>query len=100
MPSFIYIYRAGAEPVPAEEVAGNRQAWRDWNLILEEDYGIRTSAGKIVTLDGVHEYTGDVRGASMVDFESLEAAVEFAKQAPNLAFGGSVEVLGEYEVPT
>jgi hypothetical protein len=99
VPSFIYIYRAGPEPVPPDEIAANRQAWQAWNLILEEDYGIRTSAGKIVTVDGVHEYTGDVRGASMVEFDSLDAAVEFAKQAPNLAFGGSVEVLGEYEVP-
>jgi hypothetical protein len=98
MPSFIYIYRAGPDPVPTDGVAENRQAWRDWNLLLEEDYGIRTATGKIVTLDGVYEYTGDVRGASMVDFDSLDAAVEFAKQAPNLAFGGSVEVLAEHQV--
>jgi hypothetical protein len=100
MSSFIYIYRAGSEPIPPDDIAANRQAWRDWNLILEEDYGIRTATGKIVTLDGVYEYTGDVRGASMVEFDSLDAAVEFAKQAPNLAFGGSVEVLGEYQVPS
>jgi hypothetical protein len=60
----------------------------------------RTSAGKIVTQGAVHEYTGNVRGASMVDFDSLDAAVEYAKQAPNLAFGGSVEVLGEFPVTT
>jgi hypothetical protein len=98
MPSFIYIYRAGPDPVPADRIAENRQAWRDWNLILKEDYGIRTATGRIVTPDGVSDYSGDVRGASMVEFESLDAAVEFAKQSPNLAFGGSVDVLGEYQV--
>jgi hypothetical protein len=35
----------------------------------------------------------------MVEFESMEAALEVAKGSPNLAFGGSVEVLHEYEAP-
>ena len=33
----------------------------------------------------------------MVEFDSLDEAVEVAKGAPNLAFGGSVEVLQELE---
>jgi hypothetical protein len=96
--SFIFIYRAGPDPVPADRIAENRKAWRDWNVILQEDYGIRTAGGRIVTPQGVLDYTGDVRGASMVEFESLDAAIEVAKQSPNLAFGGSVEVLEEYQI--
>ena len=95
MPSFIFIYRAGPEPVPAERVAENRSAWRAWNEALHEDYGIRTAGGKLVDSNGAYDADGVVRGASMVDFESLEAAVEVAKGAPNLVFGRSVEVLQE-----
>ncbi|WP_431277131.1 YciI family protein [Leifsonia poae] len=96
MPSFIFVYRAGPDPVPAERVAENRAAWREWNAALQEEYGIRTSGGVVVTAHGTNEYAGDMRGASMVEFESLEAAVEVAKKSPNLAFGGSVDVLAEY----
>ena len=97
MASFIFIYRAGPDPVPADRVAENRAAWGAWNAALGEEYGIRTAGGKVVTSAGVTNADGVVRGASMVEFDSLEEAVEFAKGAPNLAFGGSVEVLQELQ---
>ena len=96
MPSFIFIYRAGPDPVPADRVAENRAAWREWNAALKEDYGIRTAGGKLVTAGGVSDSEEVVRGASMVEFESMDAAIEVAKRSPNLAFGGSVEVLEEF----
>ena len=96
MASFIFIYRAGPDPVPADRIAENRAAWQAWNAALHEDYGIRTAAGKLVTATGVADADGSVRGASMVEFESIDAAVEVAKGSPNLAFGGSVEVLAEH----
>lgn len=97
MASFIFIYRAGADPVPADRMTENRAAWQSWNAALGEDYGIRTAGGKVVTSAGVTESDGVVRGASMVEFDTLDEAVEAAKGAPNLAFGGSVEVLQELE---
>ncbi|MEO6116843.1 MAG: YciI family protein [Pseudolysinimonas sp.] len=97
MASFIFIYRAGPDPVPAERIAENRAAWQAWNAALGEDYGIRTAGGKVVSSAGVTDSDGVVRGASMVEFDSLEEAVDAAKGAPNLAFGGSVEVLQELE---
>ena len=99
MASFIFIYRAGPDPVPADRVAENRAAWQAWNAALQEEYGIRTAGGKIVTSDGVTEANGDVRGASMVEFDSMDAAVKVAMSSPNLPYGGSVEVLEEYVRP-
>jgi len=99
MASFIFIYHAGPDPVPADRVAENRAAWQAWNAALQEDYGIRTAGGKVVTSTGVSDSTGEIRGASMVEFDSIAAAVEVAKGSPNLAFGGSVEVLQEYARP-
>jgi hypothetical protein len=99
MTSFIFIYRAGPDPIPSERMAENRAAWQAWNSALAEDYGIRTATGKVVTSTGVTEADGIVRGASMVEFESIEAATAMAKGAPILAFGGSVEVLAELYRP-
>jgi YCII-related domain len=97
MASFIFIYRAGPDPVPADRIAENRTAWGAWNAALGEEYGIRTGGGKVVTAAGLTDSDGVVRGASMVEFDSLDEAVEVANGAPNLAFGGSVEVLQELE---
>jgi hypothetical protein len=99
MGSFVFIYRAGPDPIPDDRVAENRAAWRAWNEALHEDYGIRTASGMLVTSTGVTVSDGVVRGASMVEFESLDAAVEFARKSPNLEFGGSVEVLEEHAPP-
>ena len=96
MASFIFIYRAGPDPVPAARVTENRAAWQTWNRSLREDYGIRTASGKVVSAAGVTDADGMIRGASMVEFDSLEQAVAVARGAPNLAFGGSVEVLEEF----
>jgi hypothetical protein len=96
MASFIFIYRAGPNPIPNDRIAENRAAWLAWNEALHEEYGIRTAGGKLVTSAGASESDGVVRGASMVEFDSLGEAVEVAKGAPNLAFGGSVEVLEEF----
>jgi YCII-related domain len=96
MASFIFIYRAGSNPVPEDRIAENRAAWREWNAALNEDYGIRTSGGKVVTADGVSDSDGTVRGASMVEFDSMDDAVAVAIKSPNLTFGGSVEVLQEF----
>jgi len=99
MASFIFIYRAGPDPIPADRSAENRAAWQEWNAMLQEDYGIRTAGGKIVTSIGVSDSVGEIRGASIVEFDTMDAAVEVAKGSPNLAFGGSVEVLQEYARP-
>lgn len=97
MKSFIFIYRAGPNAIPADKIQENRQAWRTWNINLKEKYGIHTAEGKVVSTDGVSDYQGDFRGASMIEAASLDAAVEIAKQSPNIPYGGSVEVLEEYQ---
>ncbi|WP_290471977.1 hypothetical protein [Leifsonia sp. 71-9] len=48
MASFIFIYRAGPDPIPAERMEENRAAWRAWNAALQEDYGIHAADGKLV----------------------------------------------------
>lgn len=96
MNSYIIIYRAGLDPIPEDKIQENRQAWRTWSINLREKYGIHTSQGNTISSDGtVSDYAGNFRGASMIEAESLEAAVEIAKKAPNLPYGGSVDVLEE-----
>ncbi len=99
MKSFLFVYQAGPDPVPAERMQENRRAWRTWSINLREKYGIHTAGGKVISGAGMADYTGDIRGASMVDAESLEAALEIARNSPNIPFGGRIIVLQEYERP-
>ena len=95
MPSFIFIYRAGPDPVPTDQVRVNWEAWRKWNAALHSSWGIRTSAGKLVSATGGSDSDGVVRGAPMAWFDPLRTAIEVTRRCPNLEFGGTVEVLEE-----
>ncbi|MEO6110034.1 MAG: YciI family protein [Candidatus Saccharimonadales bacterium] len=97
MRSYIFIYRSGPDPIPSDRVQENRQAWRIWSTNLHEQYGLKGSTGKVVSSDGIADYSGNFRGASMVEAESLDAAVEIAKKSPNIPYGGSVDVIEEYQ---
>ena len=85
---------------PLAGLGANRHAWRQWNIDLKEKYGIHTAGGQVVAANGVDEYQGDLRRSSMVDAQSLDAALEIARQCPNIRYGGSVVVLEEYERPS
>jgi len=97
MTTFMLVYRSGPIPLTPEQLQENREAWMNWNQSLKETYGIRTSRGKVVGQDGVSEYTGNLRGASMIEAESLEDAVAIAKRSPTIRYGGTVEVLEEFQ---
>lgn len=95
--SNIFIYRAGPDPIPADKIQENRQAWRIRSANLHEQYGLKCSTWKVVSSNAIADYGGNFRGASMIEAESLDAAVEIAKKSPNIAYGGSVDVIEEYQ---
>lgn len=96
MAFYILVYYSGGNRLRPEQVEGNRRAWRLWNGELNETYGIKTSKGVVVRGDGVDEYRGDFRGASIIEAESLAQATEIAKKSPAIAYGGKVEVFEEF----
>ena len=95
--TYIFIYRAGNTPLTEEQKKENRQVWDTWNTYLKETYGIRASSGKVVSTDKVEEYKGNFKGASIIEANSLDEAVEIAKKSPIIKYGGTVEVLEEFK---
>ena len=96
---YLLAYYGTGQPVPPEQRNANREAWRKWNQALGEVYGIRTAPGGVtVTGQGAAPYNGQLRGVSIIQTDSLQAAAEIARDAPNIALGGYVEVLSEFEV--
>ena len=95
--TYIFIYRTGNTPLTEEQKEKNRQVWDTWNAYLKETYGIRTSGGKIVSAEKVEDYKGNFKGASIIEANSLDEAVEIAKKSPTVKYGGTVEVLEEFQ---
>lgn len=93
---YLLVYYSSGETLRSDQVESNRQAWRSWNASLNETYGIKTSHGAVVRADGVSDYHGDLRGASIIEAASFDDATRIARRSPSVAFGGRVEVFEEF----
>jgi hypothetical protein len=106
MTKFLFVYRggdgAGARMTP-EEMQQNMQKWEKWigegmkkGWILNPGDAL-TAEGRVVKAEVVTdgpfvESKEIVGGFSIVQAETIEAAVQLAKGCPGLLYGGSVEV--------
>ena len=104
MPKYLCIQRShpgkGEKPSPAqmEEMYAKFNAWREKFQENIVDMGGKLSGGKIVTSDGATdgpfvEAKEVIGGYMIVSAESMEEAMEVARQSPGVAMpGSSVEV--------
>lgn len=98
MPKYVFTYHGGNPPASEEEGAKVMDAWMGWFGSLGAavaDAGNPTGASSTVASDGSVSSGGGanpVTGYSLINADSLDAAVAMAKTCPQLASGGSVEV--------
>ena len=98
MKKFILFFRGG-RPSP-EKRDENMKEWNAWMANLFKagvvDSGLPlTDEAVSVSEAGArkfHEGSHDVSGYLIINVSSAEEAVEIAKSAPHIAFGGSTEV--------
>ena len=98
MAKFLMAYHGGRAPETPEEGTEVMAAWEAWFASMGRavvDDGHPVSRAKTVASDGgVSEGGGPnpVSGYSLIEADSLDAAVVLAHNCPVLASGGSVEV--------
>ena len=99
MPKYVFAYHGdGDMPDSEEEMASVMEAWGAWFGSMGDallDGGNPTGAAKTVAADGSVSDGGGanaVTGYSLINADSLDAAIAIAKGCPVLAGGGSVEV--------
>jgi len=90
---FLYTYTPGK--VPESEMEEYLKQWGVWIGRVNQKSGIRVNGGKVVSWTKVQDYTGEFGGASIVETESLDKAVNVAKGCPGLKYGGTGTVLQE-----
>ncbi len=96
MPSFIYAYHGGKKPDTPEEGAAEMEKWKAWVEGLGEamtNPGTPLGMSKTLSADGVADNGGPnpLAGFSVVTADSIDAAVEMAKDCPFLKMG-TIEV--------
>ncbi|MDA9009139.1 hypothetical protein N9K16_04170 [Alphaproteobacteria bacterium] len=98
MAKFVFAYHGGQMPESPEEGQRVMAAWGAWMQSIGPalvDGGNPVGQSKTVTAAGVEDNGGSnpLSGYSLVEADSIEAAIEIAKGCPVLVGGhGSVEV--------
>lgn len=96
MPKYIFAYHGGKRPETAEEGAMIMDAWVKWFGTLGSavaDGGNPLGPSRTVSANGVADNGGanPISGYSLINAESMDAAVEMAKSCPILEHG-TVEI--------
>ncbi len=97
MPNYIIAYHGGAKPETPEEGTKHMARWKAWVDGLDDavvNPGTPLGKSRIVSTDGVSNDGGPnpMSGFSVVNADSINAAIEMAKACPFLDTGGTLEV--------
>ncbi|MCP4319237.1 MAG: hypothetical protein GY789_25415 [Hyphomicrobiales bacterium] len=102
MPKYVFAYHGGKAPESPEEGAKVMAAWTAWFETISAsivDPGNPVGMSKTVTAGGVADNGGanPLSGYTLVNADSIDAAIELAKGCPILE-DGSVEVAETMEM--
>ena len=104
MTNYLFVYHGGNSPENPAEIDSVMKAWSTWLEKLGDsvvDAGNPVGNSTTVRSDGSVENHGGsnpVSGYGIFKAESLENAIEIAKNCPVLASGGQVELADIFEV--
>ena len=96
MPKFIFAYHGGKKPETPEAGMEFMARWRAWSSANDAAFtnkGAPAGPSKTVSADGVADDGGanPLAGYSVVEVDSMEAALAIAKECPHLDHG-TIEV--------
>ncbi len=97
MSNYVFAYHGGKRPESPEEGAKHMAKWKAWIGGLGDavvNPGTPLGKSKTVSSAGVSDDGGSnpMSGFSIVKADSMDAALEMAKECPLLEIGGTLEV--------
>jgi hypothetical protein len=103
MTDYVLLYSGGHMPESEEEPAAVMKAWTDWmgqvGSALKDGGNPFTPAVKSISADGsVSDMAPAASGYSIIQADSLDAAVEMAKGCPVLQGGAQIAVYETFAV--
>ena len=106
MPQFIFTYHGGKTPETPEEGQKGMEVWKKWASDLGAalvNPGTPVGVTKVLTKDGVSDDPSPhpIMGFSVVEAESMDAALELLKDCPHMhMFEGTLEVSEMMHMPS
>ena len=104
MADYVLLYSGGSMPETEEEQAAVMQAWTSWfqNLgpALKDGGNPFTGQAKSISNDGsiTDGASASASGYSIIEADSLDAAVDLAKGCPVLQGGAQISVFETFQV--
>ncbi|MEH6548179.1 MAG: hypothetical protein V7701_17220 [Sneathiella sp.] len=103
MPKFVLAYHGSPQFKTKEEGTAHMVAWRQWSQGLGDavvDPGMPIGASKTVSATGVEDGGGanPLAGITILQAETIDAAVAMAQACPHLDAGGTIEVAEAMEM--
>lgn len=103
MAKYVFAYHGGSHPTTDEEVKAVMAAWTSWLEGMGSavvDGGNPVGPSKTVSTNGVEEGGGSnpLSGYSLIEADSMEAALAHAKNCPIISSQGTVEVAEAMEM--
>ena len=104
MTKFVFAYHGGPKSMTPEEGKAHMGKWMAWMESLGDavvDRGLPVGKSKTVGPGGVTDDGGSnpLSGFTIVQADSIDAAVEMAKQSPHVDAGGTIEVAPAMGMP-
>ncbi len=104
MTKFVFAYHGGPSSMSPEEGKAHMAQWMAWMQGLGDavvDPGLPVGKSKTVSRDGVTDDGGSnpLSGFTVVQADTIEAAVDMAKRCPHVAIGGTIEVAPAFDMP-
>lgn len=103
MANYLLVFHGGGMPEGEAEQAAVMRAWTDWFGKLGDavvDQGNPASQSRTISADGAVGGPGanPASGYSILKADSIDQAVELAKDCPVRAGGASIEVVETFDV--
>ncbi len=84
--------------IPENEKLENGMAMEEWFKLLQPIAALPINGGKTISSGTVGDYQGDIGGTLIFEAESMQEAVDKAKQSPGLKYGWTHDVLEEMKM--
>lgn len=100
MKKFLLTYYGGTQPASKEEGDKVMAAWQTWmdgmgSALVDAGFPIMPGAKRVNAGMEVSEGHSGINGYTIIQAESMDDAVEIAKECPHLEAGGDVEIIEE-----
>jgi len=97
MPKFLLAYHGAPQFKTKQDGANHMVAWRAWSQGLGDavvDPGMPVGASRTVSSSGVEDGGGSnpLSGVTIIQADTMEAAVAMASACPHIDAGGTIEV--------